>query len=184
MQSDVKTVSVVSEADTEVVINVTAQENKVTVNWNTVTGATKYRIRRNDGTGWTTLQTSDKTSFVDTTAVKGKRYTYVVYPYVNGNFAAPSNTVKVALVGGSGSAAIMAATTEGKATISWNKIDGVKKYRVRRNDGTKWQTMASTANLTWTDGAIESGKTYTYVVYVSTDGVNYSNPSSTISIKA
>ncbi len=176
-QSDAVTATVNAEA---VVLTVKAQENNVTVTWNTVSGATKYRIRRNDGTGWTTLQTSAKTSYVDTTALKGKRYTYVVYPFINGSFGAPSVTVKAALVGGSGSAAVTVVTTDGKAVISWDKIDGVKKYRVRRNDGTKWQTMASTANLSWTDSSIESGKTYTYVVYISADGTNYSNPSSTI----
>ena len=164
-------------------LTVTAQENNVTVTWNKVSGATKYRIRRNDGTGWTTLQTSTKTSYVDTNAEKGKRYTYVVYPYVGGGFGEPSKTVKAALVGGSGSAAITVAASNGKAEISWAKMSGVKKYRVRRNDGTGWKTMASTANLSWTDTTVESGKTYTYVVYISSDGANYSNPSSTLTIK-
>ncbi len=180
LQSEIAEVLVGAETP---VLNVTAQENNVTVTWNAVSGATKYRIRRNDGTGWTTLQTSAKTSYVDTAALSGKRYTYVVYPYINGSFGTPSDTVKVALVGTSGSAAVTAVKTDDKAVISWGRMSGVKKYRVRRNDGTKWQTMASTANLSWTDSSIESGKTYTYVVYISTDGTNYSKPSSTITLR-
>ena len=168
---------------TTAVLTVTAQENNVTVSWNKVSGASKYRIRRNDGTGWTTLQTSDKTSYVDTTAQNGGRYTYVVYPFVNGSFAEPSKTVKVALVGGSGSAALTVFTDDGVAELSWAAVPGVKKYRVRRNDGTGWKTMASTSNLSWTDNSLVSGTTYTYVVYISTDGVNYSDPSSTITSK-
>ncbi len=162
------------------ILTVSAQENNVTVSWNAVKGATKYRLRRNDGKGWTTMQTSAKTSFVDTTAETGKRYTYVVYPYVDNKFGDPSTTVKVALVGQKASANITVFTADGQAKISWEKIDGVKKYRVRRNDGTKWQTMASTANLSWTDTSIVKGKTYTYVVYTSTDGTNYSVVSSTV----
>ena len=165
------------------ILTVSAQANNVTVSWNSVAGATKYRIRRNDGTGWTTLQTSSKTSYVDNSAESGKRYTYVVYPFVNGAFSEPSQTVKVALVGGKSSANITVFTADGQVRISWDKIDGVKKYRVRRNDGTKWQTMASTANLSWTDSSVDSGSTYTYVVYTSTDGVTYSNNSSTITAK-
>ena len=161
----------------------TAQANNVTVNWNRVKGATKYRIRRNDGTGWTTMQTSAATSYVDKTAAAGKRYTYVVYPFVDGKFAEPSKTVKVALTGSGKSAALTVTAADGKVNVSWGRLDGVKKYRVRRNDGTKWQTMASTANLAWTDSTVESGRTYTYVVYISEDGVNYSNFSSTITAK-
>ncbi len=168
---------------TTAVLTVTAQENNVTVSWNKVSGASKYRIRRNDGTGWTTLQTSDKTSYVDTTAQNGGRYTYVVYPFVNGSFAEPSKTVKVALVGGSGSAALTVFTDDGVAELSWAAVPGVKKYRVRRNDGTGWKTMASTSNLSWTDNSLVSGTAYTYVVYISTDGVNYSDPSSTLTVK-
>ena len=181
-QSETISVQIPAE-DKRPVLTVTAQENNVTVTWSKVSGATKYRIRRNDGIGWTTLQTSTKTSYTDAAAEKGKRYTYVVYPYINGSFGEPSETVKVALVGGSGSAALTAVRDDGKAVISWAQIPGVKKYRVRRNDGTAWKTMASTANLSWTDNTVVSGTAYTYVVYISTDGVTYSAPSSTLTLK-
>ncbi len=165
------------------VLTVKTQANKVTVTWNTVKGATKYRIRRNDGTGWTTLQTSKATSYVDNNAVAGKRYTYVVYPFYGSTAGDPSATVKAALVGKTGSAAMSATNTGNGIKISWDKISGVTKYRVRRNDGTGWKTMASTANLSWTDTTAKSGSAYTYVVYISKDGKTYTNPSSTLTIK-
>ena len=143
----------------------------------------RSRIRRNDGKGWTTLQTSTKTSYVDNNAEAGKRYTYVVYPFFGTTAGSPSATVKVALVGKAGSAAVSAADTGNGIKISWDKISGITRYRVRRNDGTGWHTMASTANLSWTDTTAKSGNAYTYVVYIFTSGNTYANPSSTITIK-
>lgn len=164
-------------------ITVSVGQNKADISWTETYGATRYRLRRNDGTGWTSLITTTDTSYTDTALASGKRYTYVVYPLFGKVAGEPSNTIKIATVGKSGSATVSAMSTGNWAEISWKAVSGAKKYRIRRNDGTGWQTMASTANLSWVDSTMERGKAYTYVVYVSTDGKTYSNPSSTLTIK-
>ena len=123
------------------------------------------------------------TEYVDTTAESGKRYTYVVYPFAGSVPGEPSTTVKVALVGGKNSAQITATTSDGKAIISWNKVAGATKYRVRRNDGKKWDTMYTTsaANGSWTDSTLTKNVTYTYVVYAMVNDVYVA--SSTITVR-
>lgn len=52
--------------------------NGVSVNWNAVAGATKYRVYRKSANGWTKITDTASTSYVDTNVTKGASYVYTI----------------------------------------------------------------------------------------------------------
>ena len=71
----------------------TGGNGKVTVKWNAVSGATQYRLRRNDGTGWVNYKELTTTSYVDTAVTNGTTYRYAVYARVGGAWGEASAIV-------------------------------------------------------------------------------------------
>ena len=52
--------------------------NSVTINWDKVAGAEKYRVYRKGKNGWTRLADTTSTSYTDSKVTSGKTYTYTV----------------------------------------------------------------------------------------------------------
>ncbi len=150
-------------------VKATAGNAKVTLTWSAVSGATKYRVRRNDGTKWVTLKDITTTSYTDEAVTNGTKYSYVVYAYVNGAFgdasaivtATPVNTVAQNVKATAGNA---------KVTLTWSAVSGATKYRVRRNDGTKWVNLEDVATTNYTDKAVINGTKYSYAIYAYVNG--------------
>ena len=59
---------------------ITSTKSGVTVTWGEVKGASKYLVYRKTGSGeYELIKTTSSTKFTDSTAKKGKTYTYKVY---------------------------------------------------------------------------------------------------------
>ncbi|MBP1543916.1 MAG: fibronectin type III domain-containing protein, partial [Oscillospiraceae bacterium] len=69
-----------------------AGDSKVQVKWNTVYGATSYRVMVWDGTKWTGYSTTS-TSYMVRNLTNGKKYAFVVKAYINGAYSDVSTTV-------------------------------------------------------------------------------------------
>ena len=74
-------------------VKAVADEGKVTISWSAVTGATKYRVQRLNGTSWSTINYPTTTSYVDTNVTNGTTYKYRVLAYVDGAWSAVSVVV-------------------------------------------------------------------------------------------
>ena len=81
-------------------VTATGGNNKVTLSWSAVTGATKYSVKQYDD-GICTILADDltATTYEDTGLTSGKTYSYIVQAYVDGSWSA------------SGAAYIVSATT-------------------------------------------------------------------------
>ncbi len=61
------------------IISLTINASGITIDWNSVNGAQKYRVfRRNGNGGWIIIGDSTETIFLDDTAIKGNTYRYTV----------------------------------------------------------------------------------------------------------
>ncbi len=157
--------------------------NKVTLSWNSITGATSYRIYRADTkTGAKTLlKAVNPTTYTDTTAVTGKTYYYFVKAF-NGTTgvlsdysAAKEVTVKAAPAVTTIDAPVISSvsTNTNKVTINWDKVTGATSYRVYRiTDGAR-KELAKVTATSYADTTVTTGKMYHYEVkaYNGTAGI-------------
>lgn len=139
----------------------------VTMSWNAVPGAEKYRVLRKTGNGnWCKLLDTTDTSCKDKWAKSGTNYTYTVR-CVNADgsaftssyyeagkkityLAAPSCTVKY---------------SPGGVAIEWGAITGAAKYRVyRKTTSGSWAKLADTSNRYYIDKSGKEGTKYSYTV--------------------
>ncbi|MGN1119104.1 MAG: fibronectin type III domain-containing protein, partial [Oscillospiraceae bacterium] len=68
----------------------------VTVTWKAVSGATKYRVQRLNGSSWTSVSYPTTNSFTDTDVTVGTEYSYRVLAKVNDTWSGVSAVVKAA----------------------------------------------------------------------------------------
>ncbi len=146
-------------------VKATAGEGKITLTWDAVTGATKYRVRRNDGTGWVNYKDLTSTSFTDTAVTNGTKYSYAVYAYVGNAWSGASAIVSATPVGSVIAQNVKATAGTGKVTLTWSAVSGATKYRVRRNDGSGWVNYKELTSTSFTDTAVTNGTKYSYAVY-------------------
>ncbi len=142
-----------------------AGEGKVTLTWDAVEGATLYRIRRNDGSGWKNYKDLSANSWVDTNVSSGTKYSYAVYAWANDLWSAASAIVSATVQGDVKVQNVKATVGDCKVTLSWSAVSGAVKYRVRRNDGSGWKNYADVANVGYVDTGINAGVKYSYAVY-------------------
>ena len=156
-----------------------AVDGGIRVTWQKAAGAAQYRVYRKDApnSGWKVLTSSATgTSYVDKTAVAGVKYTYTVRgiakdgktisPSFDGNGV--SATAAPAIVTLTGAKAV-----NGGITVTWQKADGVAKYRVfRKAEGeTKWKGITNVSGTSYTDTSVQPGVKYTYTVRgIAADG--------------
>lgn len=147
-------------------VTLTNAQKGVSVKWEAVPGAEKYRVYRRlkDEKSWTTLKTVDAgvLSLTDTGATSGKPNYYTVKVYSNGawsayesygiNYIAAPQISKTNSVVGSG------------ITLKWQAVEGAAKYRVYRADGSKWVLLGKVTGTSYTDKNVTVGKSYKYTL--------------------
>ena len=142
--------------------------NGITVTWNAVSGAARYRVYRKTGSGgWVGLADVTGNSYVDSTVVNGTTYTYTVKAY-NGSIW---SSFDAAGVSATASGVFGAPELKGAAsgsngiTVIWNSVSGATTYRVYRRTGSGgWTGLADVTGNIYVDSAVTSGTTYTYTV--------------------
>ena len=139
--------------------------------WNAITGADKYEIYYDNGTGYKLFRTiTDGTSFTTSTTVYGKKYSFkakaistknsnitsdfsnVVSETNNKKLQTPTNVQ-------------LKANSDGSFALSWSAVSGADKYEVylKTADGSFRLLKTATTNSTTIGGAV-FGKEYTYKV--------------------
>ncbi len=147
----------------------------VTVRWNSTEGAQAYNIyRKKDGGKAKKLGRTEKSSFRDTTAVKGVAYTYTVKA-VKGKTVSAGAKVKAGILNAPKLVSLKK-STEG-LVLKWKKNSEAESYLVYRKAGEsgKWKKLKklSAAELSYEDKTARDGERYSYFVKaVSGDSVS------------
>jgi len=149
-----------------------AASGKPMLTWNTVEGATSYRIYRSTakGSGYSLLGTATTTSYTNTGAKAGTTYYYRVKacndaglsPYsniVSGNVVVtPKPAAPVVKIGHS--------ATSGKPQLTWNAVSGATSYKVYRATSQKgtYSLLGTVTATSYTNTGAKAGMTYYYKV--------------------
>jgi fibronectin type 3 domain-containing protein len=149
----------------------------VTVKWNKITGATDYKIYRQElvngkWSNWASKGTvkSSKTSWTDTNAESGATYRYTVRA-VNGkslsSYTATGNLMFLSEPN------VKIKNASNGIKVSWNLVEGATGYTVYRSEYNaktkKWsgwsnRGTAKAGKSSWTDKKVTSGVQYKYTV--------------------
>ena len=130
------------------------KEGQVTIKWNKVNKAVKYRVfRKTSSTSWKKLGDTTNLSYIDRTAKSGIKYTYAVRcidksgkTYTSILSASinvtPVSTPKISKV----------SNTSSGIQVSWNKTNKAEMYRVYRkvSKGT-WIKLTDTTSTSFID---------------------------------
>ena len=146
---------------------------KPMLTWNTVEGATSYRIYRSTakGSGYSLLGTTTATSYTNTGAKAGTTYYYRVKACNDAGLSPYSNVVsgKVKSVTPKPSAPVVKignSAASGKPMLTWNTVSGATSYKVYRatsQNGT-YSLLGTVTATSYTNTGAKAGTTYYYKV--------------------
>jgi beta-lactamase superfamily II metal-dependent hydrolase/fibronectin type 3 domain-containing protein len=168
-------------------VTATAGNGHVQLNWNSVSGATSYNVKRSTtaGSGYATINSPATNSFDDTGVSNGTTYYYVITAVGAGGesvnsseVSATPNNVPSAPTG------VIAAASNAQVGLSWNAVAGAASYTVKRGtvSGTYPTTFSGLLTTSYSDSTAVNNTTYFYVVSATNaagEGPNSSEVSAT-----
>ncbi len=147
----------------------------IEVKWNSTSSKAKYNIMRKEGSGsWKTIKTNySGTSYKDTTAKSGKKYTYSVKAVLSTSYGKATSSYyansDMAVTYLESPMLNSVAPVENGVNVSWGAVNGATGYTILRKnmDGSSgWASVgkvgADATNFVDTSAGIE--ETYTYSV--------------------
>ena len=147
-----------------------------TISWNKITGADKYDVYYDNGTGYKLLRTVTGTSTTTGTAPYGKKYSYKVRAVNSKNSAVTSafSAAVTAINNKKLQTPTLKATVNanGSFKLSWNKVEGATRYGIYMLENGKYKWIKSTSATSWTTGTAQYGKKYTYKVFAVNDNTS------------
>ena len=160
-------------------VSAVAEGAGIRVKWNSVTGASAYRVYRKTGkAGWAGLVDVSGTNYRDNATNAGTVYTYTVRCLnnkgelissfdkngVSASWAAPTP--------GDLATPVLGSTTNRSdgVEITWNAVPGADGYRVYRDEGSGWKAIADVTTTKYTDKKVTSGTSYKYTVRAMKSG--------------
>ena len=154
---------------------------KPQLTWAAVNGAAKYDVYRSnsaDGT-FSKVGSTDKTTYVNTGAVKGVTYFYKIRAVGASGASGFSNTVAIRVAGVvKAPAAVVLSGIKADAagiTVTWKTTANADTYNVLRRDAsnTAWKVIArGVSGTSYKDTTVARGVMYSYTVQgVAADGV-------------
>lgn len=151
-------------------VKAVAGAEAVTVTWDKVDGASRYRVQVNDGSGWKSKTYPTTNSSKITGLITGKTYSFRVVAYANGKWNGASAVVTAVPKAGATPQNVKAVSGQGSVTVSWDKVNAAVKYRVQINDGSGWKTSGYPVATSYTVNNLTEGKTYSFRVLAYADG--------------
>ena len=160
--------------DTPQITDLENNPEGVKITWGAVTNTisedpVQYRVYyKNSKGGWTKMEQTTDTSYVDYAVADGKKYTYTVRCVdAAGDFMSKYNTTGWTYTyKGIAAPQITETVSEPEGVrISWDAVEGAVKYRVYYLSGSgDWKSMGDTEETNFLDDDVAPGKTYTYCV--------------------
>lgn len=172
-------------------LSATAGNSQVSLSWTASTGATSYNVKRATVTGgpYTTIASGvTSPSYVDTSAVNGTTYYYVVSAVNSSGESANSSEVSATPQAPPAPAAptnLTATAGKKKVTLTWTQsissgITNNKVYRATTSGGPYTLVTTLAPSTTYTNSGLTTGRTYYFVVTAVNSGGEsaYSNEAS------
>ncbi len=175
------------------ILNATAANGQVLVNWSASVGAASYNVLRNEvgcDAGYTKVANVAVTTYTDSTVVNGVNYSYRIQP-VGSNascFGALSNCSQATPLSCTppNAPSGLSATPNGnyRIDLSWNAVSGTISYNIYRRTATSGYSLlteVSSALTAYSDVAVSGGVTYYYVIrsFSTCESVNSAEASAT-----
>ena len=158
------------------VLKLSNAEDGVSIKWDAISGASKYRVYYKGSKGWTKLVDTSSTSFVDTDVKSGYNYTYTIRTLnSSGSFMSwyYEDGFKIKFVRAPSFSLSNAANG---VKISWDAVGGAEKYRVFYYGSRGWTKLVDTAETSFIDTDVSSNHNYKYTVRcISADGSAYTS---------
>jgi hypothetical protein len=159
---------------------------QVSLRWDAPLGATSFRVKRSltSGGPYSDVGSPAASPFVDTTAVNGTTYFYVVTA-VNGTFETRfSNEASAQPQAGTPPpppTGLVATPGNNQAMLSWTAAPGAASYNVKRSttDGSGHTTVGTATVPRFVDTGATNGTRFFYVV-TSVNGNGEGNPSAQV----
>ena len=154
-------------------------EGAPVVSWAAVENAVSYNVYRStkSSKGYVLVDTVEDLSYTDTSVAVGKIYYYKVVAVGTNTESAMSSYLK--LSGKCAAPEISASLNEtsGKPVISWEKVDGAKKYTVYRatSENGKYSKLGTSKTSSYTDTKAVPGTTYFYKVVANGSSSKYNS---------
>ena len=139
----------------------------VTVKWEKMNGAEKYRVfRKNADTGWFKVADTTGTSYTDKVVDSDNTYTYTVrcLSADGKKFTSTFNTEGVSVHYIAAPVISKFENVANGTKLTWGEVEGIDLYRVFRKNGSSWKKVADTADTTYTVTGLTSGTAYQYTV--------------------
>ena len=149
----------------------------IRITWEKSEGAAQYRVfYKNSSGGWSRLGKTTGTSMLDKDVRSGSTYTYTVRCMDSAeNYI--SSFYSEGIKGTFANAPVFSVSNGAEGVdIKWNAVKGAEKYRVYYYGSKGWTKRTDTAETSYTDTDVASGKTYTYTVRcISADGTRFTS---------
>ena len=155
-----------------VTIGLSSASGKPQLTWSAVTGAAKYEVYRSTqkDSGFTKINTTTATSYVNTGAAAGTIYYYKVRAVNSDGLAgAYSNVVSGSVkstVPGTPSVTIGLSSASGKPQLTWSAVTGAASYEVYRSTqkDSGFTKINTTTATSYVNTGAAAGTTYYYKV--------------------
>ncbi len=154
------------------VVTATAGVGKVTLKWNTVSGATKYNVYSYLGSKYTLLTTTTATSYTATGLKGGTKYGFLVRAYVNGEWTpfTTADNVYATPTAASVKPVVKATAAPCEVKLTWNAVSGATNYCVFTYLNGKYTTVGNTTTTSYTVTGLTAGTKYGFLVRAYVNG--------------
>ena len=145
--------------------SIESENGKISLSWEPVKGADKYRVYYKGRNGWKRFAETSGTTAVDTDVKYGDTYTYTVRALNKyGDFVSDFNHSGWRHAYAENPKFSDIETVDGQINLSWKPVKGADKYRVYYKGRNGWKRFAETSGTTAVDTDVKYGDTYTYTV--------------------
>ena len=144
-------------------------DSRVTLTWSPAANAIGYKIKRAEVSGGPYDEIAVNvtvTNYVDTTAINGTTYYYVVST-LGYESSESDNSAEVSATPMPAPGNVVATGGNGQITVTWDVMGAASSYQVKRSStpGGPYTTLdAAFANTTYTDTPIANGTRFYYVI--------------------
>ena len=159
---------------------VTPYDGKVGINWTAVSGASKYAVYINSGSGWKCAGTRTELGMYVKNLTNGVRYGFAVKAYVNGAWTSVTSSDIVYAIPAAKPKITAITPYDGKVGINWTAVSGASKYAVYINSGSGWKCAGTRTELGMYVKNLTNGVRYGFAVKAYVNGAWTSVTSSDI----